>query len=69
MSLGDLGVIALFGNQDFITLPWLLYQKMGSYRTDEAAGIALLMLTITLVVFLLLPLMFANRHRTENAQA
>ena len=69
MSLGDLGVIALFGSQDFITLPWLLYQKMGSYRTDEAAGIALLMLTITLVVFLLLPLMFANRHRTENAQA
>jgi len=44
MSLGDLGIIALFGNQDFITLPWLLYQKMGSYRTDEAAGIALIIL-------------------------
>ena len=69
MSLGDLGVIALFGSQDFITLPWLLYQKMGSYRTDEAAGIALLMLAITLIVFILLPLMFASRHRTHNAQA
>ena len=52
MSLGDLGIIALFGSQDFITLPWLLYQKMGSYRTDEAAGIALIMLFITLTVFL-----------------
>lgn len=60
MSLGDLGVIALFGNQDFITLPWLLYQKMGSYRTDEAAGIALIMLAITLSVFLLLPKLFGS---------
>lgn len=62
MSLGDLGVIALFGNQDFITLPWLLYQKMGSYRTDEAAGIALIMLALTLTVFLLLPKLLSGRH-------
>lgn len=62
MSLGDLGIIALFGSQDFITLPWLLYQKMGSYRTDEAAGIALIMLFITLTVFLLIPKIFASRH-------
>jgi len=54
MSLGDLGVIALFGSQDFVTLPWLLYQKMGSYRTDEAAGVALVMLALTLLVFLTL---------------
>jgi len=44
------------------TLPWLLYQKMGSYRTDEAAGIALIMLSITLFVFLLIPKLFASRH-------
>lgn len=69
MSLGDLGIIALFGNQDFITLPWLLYQKMGSYRTDEAAGIALVMLAITLAVFLLLPKLFANSDRDHHAQA
>lgn len=69
MSLGDLGIIALFGNQDFITLPWLLYQKMGSYRTDEAAGIALFMLAITLIVFLLLPKLFASTQRDHHAQA
>ncbi|MBT4045221.1 MAG: ABC transporter permease subunit [Rhodospirillaceae bacterium] len=57
-SLGDLGVIALFGNRDFATLPWLLYQKIGSYRTDDAAGIALLLLGLTLAVFFLVPKFF-----------
>lgn len=33
LSLGDFGVVALFGNADFATLPYLLYQKLGSYRT------------------------------------
>ena len=54
-SLGDFGIISLFGSQDFATLPWLLYQKMGSYRTDEAAAIALILLVITFLVFLAVP--------------
>lgn len=62
MSLGDLGVIALFGSNDFITLPWLLYQKMGSYRTQDAAGIALIMLSLTLIVFLLVPKLLGREH-------
>ena len=62
MSLGDLGVIALFGSQDFITLPWLLYQKMGAYRTTEAAAIAAFMLMLTLIVFLLMPRLIANKN-------
>ena len=43
LSLGDLGVVALFGSQDLITLPYLLLQRMGSYRTADAAGIALIL--------------------------
>jgi len=43
LSLGDLGVIALFGSQDLVTLPLLLLQRMGSYRTMDAAGLALLL--------------------------
>ncbi|MDQ0327559.1 thiamine transport system permease protein [Rhodopseudomonas julia] len=43
LSLGDLGAMALFGSQDFITLPYLLLQRMGSYRTADAAGLALLL--------------------------
>ncbi|MGI9373686.1 MAG: thiamine/thiamine pyrophosphate ABC transporter permease ThiP [Hyphomicrobiales bacterium] len=61
ISLGDLGVIALFGSQDFATLPWLLYQKMGSYRTDDAAGIALILLVLILIVFAGLPKLFEGK--------
>ncbi|VVT03717.1 thiamine/thiamine pyrophosphate ABC transporter permease [Rhizobium sp. EC-SD404] len=43
LSLGDLGAIALFGSQDLVTLPYLLLQRMGSYRTDDAAGLALIL--------------------------
>ena len=43
-SLGDLGVIALFGTQDFATLPLLMLRALGAYRTDDAAAIAALML-------------------------
>ena len=40
LSLGDLGAVALFGSQDMVTLPYLLYSRMGSYRTTDAAGLA-----------------------------
>lgn len=50
LSLGDLGVIAFFGGPDFQTLPFLLYQRLGAYRLDEAAAVALL---LGLVAFLL----------------
>jgi len=54
-SLGDLGIIALFGSEDFMTLPWYLYQLMGSYRTTDAAGVALVMLMLVLAVFMVIP--------------
>jgi thiamine transport system permease protein len=38
LSLGDLGVITIFGSQDVQTLPYLILQRMGSYRTQDAAG-------------------------------
>lgn len=41
LSLGDLGVIALFGSENVKTLPYLLLERMGAYRTRDAAGIAL----------------------------
>ncbi|MGB6119550.1 MAG: thiamine/thiamine pyrophosphate ABC transporter permease [Mesorhizobium sp.] len=43
LSLGDLGVIALFGSESVQTLPYLLYLRLGAYRTADAAGIALLL--------------------------
>jgi thiamine transport system permease protein len=52
LSLGDLGAIALFGSQDLVTLPYLLYQRMGSYRTEDAAGLALLLGLVCLVLMI-----------------
>lgn len=50
LSLGDLGAVALFGSQDVVTLPWLLYSRMGSYRTADAAGLALILGLLCLVL-------------------
>ncbi|MCO6388225.1 thiamine/thiamine pyrophosphate ABC transporter permease [Aliihoeflea sp. 40Bstr573] len=52
LSLGDLGVIALFGSDAVQTLPYLLLARMGSYRTADAAGIALLLALLTLILML-----------------
>ena len=53
LSIGDLGVIALFAQPDFQTLPWLLYQLAGRYAAGEAAGLALILLVLTVVMFML----------------
>lgn len=57
-SLGDLGVIALFGTQDFQTLPLMMYRALGAYRTNDAAAIAALLLVITVIAFAGLPRLF-----------
>jgi len=59
-SLGDLGVIALFGTEDFTTLPLAMYRALGAYRSNDAATIAALMLIITIAAFTLLPRLFGR---------
>ncbi len=54
LAVGDLGTIALFGTRDNATLPLLLYQRLGSYRLDEAAVTALVLLGLCLALFALL---------------
>ena len=53
LSLGDLGAIALFGGNGTVTLPYLLLQRMGSYRTGDAAGLALLLGLLCLALMML----------------
>lgn len=53
LSLGDLGVIALFGSEHVQTLPYLLLSRMSSYRTADAAGLALFLAILTLILMLL----------------
>ena len=52
LSLGDLGAIAIFGAEGFVTLPWLLFSRMASYRTADAAGIALVLGVLCLLLTL-----------------
>ncbi len=51
LSIGDLGVIALFADGDTATLPLQVYRLMAAYRMDEAASAALLLLGMSLAVF------------------
>ena len=51
LSLGDFGVIALFGDAESATLPLKLYQLMGSYRMEQAAGCASLLLILSFGFF------------------
>jgi len=50
-SMGDLGVIALFSSPGQGTLPLEMYRLMGSYRTDDAEGAAVLLMALTLLLF------------------
>jgi len=52
LSLGDLGVIALFASQDFQTLPWMLYQAAGRYASDQAAALAFILLGVTIILLI-----------------
>jgi thiamine transport system permease protein len=48
IAMGDLGAIALFGNQDLVNLTLLLYSQLGAYRLDGAASTALILLALAL---------------------
>lgn len=54
LSLGDLTAITLFGSQNLMTLPALIYAQMGSYRIDAAAGTALVLALFTMAIITLL---------------
>lgn len=54
LSMGDLGVIALFADPERATLPLQMYRLMSAYRMDQAAGAALLLMALALALFWLL---------------
>ena len=51
LSMGDLGVIALFSNPEVETLPLALFRLMGAYRLDQAAAAALVLVALSLAAF------------------
>jgi thiamine transport system permease protein len=64
LSLGDLGAVALFGSSDLVTLPWLVYSTLSSYRTHDADGLALILGIVCLALTILGT---AGRKDTGNA--
>jgi thiamine transport system permease protein len=51
LSMGDLGVIALFAPPEVATLPLLMQRLMAAYRMEAAAGVALVLVGLTLGLF------------------
>ena len=65
LSIGDFGVVALFGNENFRTLPFYLYQQIGSYRSEDGAVTALLLLLLCFLLFTLIEKL-PGRHADVN---
>ncbi len=51
MSMGDLGVVALFADPQSATLPLQMYRLMGAYKMEAAAGAAVLLLCLSFGLF------------------
>ncbi len=51
LSMGDLGVIALFADPETATLPLQIFRLMGAYRMDTAAGATVLLLVLSFGLF------------------
>jgi thiamine transport system permease protein len=53
LSMGDLGVVALFAGQDQATLPLVVQRLSGAYRMDQAAAAALVLVACSFALFAL----------------
>lgn len=51
LSMGDLGVIALFAGEQQATLPLVVGQLTGAYRMEAAASAALILVTLSYALF------------------
>ncbi len=54
LSMGDLGVIALFASERTQTLPLLASRLMGAYQMQAAAAVALVLVALSFALFALL---------------
>ncbi|WP_047047383.1 thiamine/thiamine pyrophosphate ABC transporter permease ThiP [Vibrio mexicanus] len=58
LSMGDLSAIALFGSQEFRTLPLYLFQLLGSYQMESAAVVSLTLLIFSVSCFVVVEKLF-----------
>ena len=53
-AMGDVAIFSIFGSEDWMTLPWLIYRFAGTYRMAEASlasGILLIICTLIVLYF------------------
>ena len=51
LSMGDLGVIALFAGDQGATLPLIVQRLMGAYRMEAAAAVSLILVVLSYALF------------------
>ncbi|MGQ7076207.1 thiamine/thiamine pyrophosphate ABC transporter permease ThiP, partial [Escherichia sp. SP-MK2] len=56
---------ALFGNDDFRTLPFYLYQQIGSYRSQDGAVTALILLLLCFLLFTVIEKLPGRNVKTD----
>ncbi|MCG7491509.1 thiamine/thiamine pyrophosphate ABC transporter permease ThiP [Vibrio sp. Of14-4] len=66
-AIGDLSAIALFGSQEFRTLPLYLFQLLGSYQIAAAAVVSLTLLILSLGCFALIESLFKANSKVKYA--
>lgn len=54
LTLGDFAIFGIFGQPDYITLPWLIYELAGSYQLAAAALASLWLLGLAFIGLMLL---------------
>lgn len=65
-AIGDLSAIALFGSQQFSTLPLYLFQLLGSYQMQAAAVVSLTLLLLSVLCFTLIETIFKTKETHAN---
>lgn len=51
-AMGDVAIFSIFGDEDWMTLPWLIYRFAGTYRMAEASlASAILLFICAMIVF------------------
>lgn len=69
LAIGDLSAIALFGSQEFRTLPLYLFQLLGSYQMEAAAVVSLTLLLLSVGCFSLLEVLFNANDKVKYVKS
>ncbi|MCZ2723270.1 thiamine/thiamine pyrophosphate ABC transporter permease [Marinomonas sp. 15G1-11] len=66
LCLGDMGVIALFGSSGLLSLPLYLFQLIGSYRLEQGASVAVVLMALCVALFILSTRLIGGKQSVKN---